>query len=403
MRLRWLFGAVFLLFMMARHVPAADWPQLGSTPQHTGYSPESLQPPFRLKWNVQFQPERLYPALQAVVAGGRAYLGTESGNFYALDAADGKRLWKFPPGDTEHVGPIVHTAGVEQGSVFFASMDGCAYALNAETGQLAWKFASGLRTGFSTAVLLAEGKVFVPNRGGTLFALSQADGQPAWKADMKCRLLQTPAYNEGRLYIAGMNMILYALDARTGREIWKTEPIQGVAFKDYWPVVHKGLVIVRPMGPWEASAFEEKTGRPVELQIPGGITMNGAVAPPCVDGEGKLVTARGGGWARVDADSKAIEEISEKNGRGGRGNSDENMIASACRDVIFVMHCEEGNAQFTGCYQISQKKWTPIRGGPWHNFTSNTQGGGAGQAAIAGGAMFHVSLHGLRCFQGGGQ
>ncbi len=38
---------------------AADWPQLGNGPQHTGYSPERLRAPLKLKWNVQFQPERL--------------------------------------------------------------------------------------------------------------------------------------------------------------------------------------------------------------------------------------------------------------------------------------------------------------------------------------------------------
>jgi outer membrane protein assembly factor BamB len=357
--------------------------------------------PLRLKWNVQFQPERLYPAVQPVVASGRACLGTENGNFYALSAADGSRLWKFPAAADEHVGPILHTAAVEAGRVFFASMDGCVYALDAETGKSEWKYESGLRTGFSTAVLLAEGKVFVPNRAGVLFALRQADGQPAWKVDLGCRLLQTPAYNAGRIYVAGMNMVLYALDAQTGRTLWKTEPIPGLACKDYWPVVHRGLVIVRPMGPWEAVAFKEETGEAVPLKIPGGITMNGAVAPPCVDSDGRLVTASGSGWCRVDVASGAIEEISEKKGRGGRGNIDENMIASACRDMIFVMHCEEGNAQFTGCYQVSKKTWTPLHGGPWGNFTSNTQGGGASQAVFAAGAMYHVSLHGLRCFQGG--
>jgi len=105
--------------------PGADWPQLGNGPEHTGYSPEALRPPFRLKWNVQFQPERLYPAMQAVVAAGRVFLGTENGNFYALSAADGKRLWKFPAGDAEHVGPILHAAAAQGGKVFFASMDGC--------------------------------------------------------------------------------------------------------------------------------------------------------------------------------------------------------------------------------------------------------------------------------------
>jgi outer membrane protein assembly factor BamB len=373
---------------------AADWPQLGNGPQHTGYSAEKLKPPFKLKWNVQFQPERLYPAMQPVIAGGRVFLGTESGNLHCLSASDGKRLWQFS------AGPILHSVGVEGGRVFFASMDGCVYALDAESGKLAWRFESKLRTGFSTAVLLAEGKVFAPNRGGTFFALNQSDGAVAWKADFACPLLQSPAYNDGRIYIAGMDCRLYALDARSGKELWKTEPLKGaLAFKDYWPVVHKGMVIVRPFGPWEASAFDEKTGQPVALTIPGGITMNGAVAPPCVDGDGRLVTAKGGGWCRVDPASKAIEDISTD--KGGRGNNDENMIASAAGGIIFVMHCQEGNAQFTGCYDIGAKAWTRIPGGPWQNLVSNTQGGGASQALIADGHLYHASLHGLRCFVGG--
>jgi len=378
----------------------ADWPQLGNGPQHPGYSPEKLKPPFKLKWNVQFQPERLYPAMQPVIVGGRIFLGTESGNLHCLNAADGKRLWKFPAAAEERVGPILHSAGVEEGKVFSASMDGCIYALEAETGKLTWKFDSKLRTGFSTAVLLAEGKVFAPNRGGTLFALSQSDGGIAWKAEFACPLLQSPAYNDGRIYIAGMDCRLYALDAKEGKPLWKTEPLKGaLAFKDYWPVVHKGMVIVRPFGPWEAAAFDEKTGQPVELTIPGGITMNGAVAPPCVDGEGRLVTAKGGGWCRVDPASKAIEDISTD--KGGRGNNDENMIAGAAGGLIFVMHCQEGNAQFTGCYEIPTKTWTRIGGGPWQNLVSNTQGGGASQPVVAEGHLFHASLHGLRCFAGG--
>lgn len=382
---------------------AADWPQLGANPQHTGYSPESLTPPFSIRWNVQFQPERLYPATQAVIADGRIFLGTESGNLYALGAADGKRLWKFPAGADEHVGPILHAAAAQDGRVFFASMDGCVYAVAADDGRLLWKLDSKLRTGFSTAVLLAEGRVFAANRGGMLFALEQADGAVAWRKDLACPLLQTPAWNAGRVYVAGMDMRLRAFEAKTGREVWRSEPVEGLAFKDYWPVVHAGMVVVRAMGPWKAMAFDEGTGKPVKIDIPGGVTMNGAVAPPCVDGEGRLVTAQGGGWCRVHPRTGAVERISEKQGRGGRGNTDENMIASACKDLIFVMHCQEGNAQFTGCYGLSTKAWTQIRGGPWENLVSNTQGGGASQACIAGGAVYHVSMHGLRCRVGGGR
>ena len=393
---------------------AADWPQLGNGPKHLGYSPEDLNGPFRLKWNVQFQPERLYPAMQPVVVDGRVFLGTEGGRFHALDAASGKRVWQFPAGraspgsalasGAERVGPVLHTAGVEAGKVFFASMDGCVYALEAKTGKLAWKFNSQMRTGFSTAVLLADGKIFAANRGGTFFALSQADGTVAWKADTGCALLQSPACSRGRVYVAGMDMRLRALDVAGGKEVWKSGRMAGLAFKDYWPVVYRGLVIVRPMGGWETHFFDEKTGKPAAITLTGGVTMNGAVAPPCVDFRGKLVTSGGlkdtwqSGWCRFDLDTRKLEQISTQ--KGGRGNRDENMTPSAAGRLIFVMHCEEGNAQFTGFYDLRTKAWTRIRGGPWRNMTSNTQGGGASQAVAAAGAMYHVSLHGLRCFEG---
>ena len=384
---------------------AADWPQLGNGPQHLGYSPEKLRPPLKLKWNVQFQPERLYPALQPVVAAGRVFLGTERGNLYAVDAATAKRLWKFPPGADEHVGPILHTAGVEGGRVFFASMDGCVYALEAESGKLAWKFGWPGCGGFSTAVLLAEGMVFAASRRGSLFRIRQADGKCPWVVHTGVPLLQSLAYNDGRIYGAGMDMRLRAFDARTGKRLWWAEPVKGLAFKDYWPVVYKGLVIVRPMGGWHTFAFEEKTGRPVALKLPSGCTMNGAVAPPCVDRDGKLVTGtrlKGTwqhGWARFDVETHRVEEISAQ--KAGRGNGDENMAPAAAGDLIFAMHCEEGNAQYTGCYDLRTKTWTRIRGGPWLNLTSNTQGGGASQAVVAAGRLYHVSLHGLRCFEGG--
>ena len=69
-RLASLVLAAVASLLAAWPAPAGTWPQLGGNPLHTGYSSEDLRPPFRIKWNVQFQPERLYPAVQAVVAEG---------------------------------------------------------------------------------------------------------------------------------------------------------------------------------------------------------------------------------------------------------------------------------------------------------------------------------------------
>jgi outer membrane protein assembly factor BamB len=80
---------------------AGDWPQLQHGPQRSGYTEERLVPPFTVAWTRNFQPERVAGFVQPVVAGGKVFVGTEAGNFYALDALTGRELWK----DTQRTKP----------------------------------------------------------------------------------------------------------------------------------------------------------------------------------------------------------------------------------------------------------------------------------------------------------
>ena len=109
---------------------AADWPQLQNGPARLGYSPEKIDVPLKRAWVVGLSPERLFPQTQPVIAGGRVLLGTAMGNFHAFEATSGKKLWSFQAG-----GPILHTAGVEGGKVFFGCLDGSVYALDVERRQ----------------------------------------------------------------------------------------------------------------------------------------------------------------------------------------------------------------------------------------------------------------------------
>jgi hypothetical protein len=72
-----------------------------------------------------------------------------------------------------------------------------------------------------------------------------------------------------------MDMRVYALDSRSGRIGWKSEPLPGAAFKDYWPVVYKDYVLVRPV-----KVSGGASGKPVEwLRGPLGA---GGVLADCV-------------------------------------------------------------------------------------------------------------------------
>ena len=426
--------------LLASEGLAADWPQLQNGPARWGYSPEKIDVPLKRAWVVGLSPERLLPQTQPVIAGGRVLLGTEMGNFHAFEATTGKKLWSFPAG-----GPILHTAGVEGGKVFFGCLDGSVYALDASDGSLAWKFDSGLRTGFSTAVLLAEGKVFIANRGGVYFALGQGDGKLAWQRDLGVPILMSSAYADGKLFFGAMDMRVYALDSKSGEIAWKSETLYGAAFKDYWPVAYKEYVLVRPAkvsgsatgpaiewlhGPLPDSellkqekmlaAFEtdprlknlfvldKSTGREA-MVVPHWVTctMNGATTPPCVDGDGLLVIPVTlhdwrGGWGRLDLEKRRVVEvlcednINPQGYKAGTGNGDENMNASTAGRLFFNWHTEEGNAQYSGTWHLDRREWVQLA--PLHvdqSFTSNTQGGGGNPPAIADGMIFHTSWNSL--------
>jgi len=433
-------GCAVVLTLLGGAVLSADWPQLQNGPQRLGYSTEAIDVPLKRAWAVGMAPERLHPQAQPVIAGGKVFIGTAMGNLHAFEATTGKKLWTFKAG-----GPILHTAGVENGKVFFGCLDGNVYALDAAEGKEAWCFKSGLRTGFSTAVLLAEGKVFVANRGGAYFALSQKGGAAVWKRDLGVPLLMSPAYDEGKLFLGAMDMRVYALDSKTGEVAWTSETLHGAAFKDYWPVVCKDWVLIRPArvsggaygqpiewlhGPlpeaeiakqekliagYEKDAttrnlfvLDKRTGKEAFV-VPHWVTdtMNGATIPPCVDGDGLLIVPVTlhdwhGGWGRLDLAKRRVVEVlaEDKMLRGGykagTGNSDENMTVSAAGRLALIFHTEEGNAQYTGVWHLDRREWFHVA--PVHAegfFVSNTQGGGGNPPAIADGMVFHTSWNTL--------
>lgn len=419
---------------------AADWPQLQNGAARLGYSAEPIDVPLKNAWAVGLAPERLHPQAQPVIAGGRVFIGTAMGTFHAFDARDGKTVWTFKAG-----GPILHTAGVAGGVVFFASLDGCVHALGASDGRPVWRFQSPRRTGFSTAVLLLPGRVFVADRGGMYYALDQKDGKPVWQRDLGVPVLMSSASDGERLYVGAMDMRVWALDAATGQVAWRSDPLPGAALKDYWPVVYKDYVLVRPMkvsggasgkpiewlrGPLPQAELDKqqalvdacekdpaarnlfvldrRTGRQAVV-VPQWVTctMNGAPTPPCVDGDGLLiipVTLHDwrGGWGRLDLEKRRVVEVlceagpDERGRRRGMGNSDENLNVTAAGRLVFAIHTEEGNAQFTGAWHLDRREWTPI-GGYYTDgyFSSNTQGGGGNPMAVADGMLFHTTWNTL--------
>jgi len=219
-----------------------EWPQVQRDAQRTGYTSETLGNTFQVMWTHPFQPEKVYPQAQAIVYAGKVFVGTEMGNMYALDALTGAQEWVYNVG-----APILNSVAASDSKVFFGAMDGSVYALDVSSGALIWKSQLSWRLGFSTAPVIADNKIMLGGRNGTFYALDLENGSTIWEYDVGFPILQTAAWSNGTVIFGAMDMHVYALDSHIGSLVWQSEKIPGVAFKDYWPVIYNGYVVIMPM------------------------------------------------------------------------------------------------------------------------------------------------------------
>lgn len=372
---------------------ALDWSQVQGNPQRTGFSAETLGTTITVAWVHTFHPERVHPQAQTIVYGGNVFVGTEAGNVYALDAHSGALSWRYDVG-----APVLNSVGAADGLVIFGAMDGAVYALDAGQGNLVWRMTFSTPASFSTAPLLAEGKVMLGSREGHFYGLDIASGAVLWDYDVGSPLLQTAAWNEGRAYFGAMDMHVYAINTGNGTLVWRSERIPGMAFKDYWPVVHQGRVLVRAMAAENNfHALDETTGAET-LMLPqfDGKTQHGATAPPAVDRDGYLIVpiprpgSYGACWGRLNLSSQAIVDTLEA---GSCGNNDENENVTCAQTMIIGLHTiDQLGAGFNGVFDYDLRQWRSLSSGVDFQPRYNTQGGGGNPASIADGFFYHISL-----------
>jgi quinohemoprotein ethanol dehydrogenase len=145
---------------------------------------------------------------------------------------------------------------VKDGMMYFATGNDDVYALDAKTGSLIWQHLSGLDQNISTVccgwdnrgVAVGEDKVFIGQLDGTFVALDAATGKELWKTEIGkwqegYTIASAPLYYNGSIYtgISGGDREargkLTALDAKTGNELWHfwTVPDPGATGSETWP------------------------------------------------------------------------------------------------------------------------------------------------------------------------
>lgn len=159
-------------------------------------------PNLKLKWAFGF-PNASSMYGQPSIAGGRVYIGADTGFVYSLDAKTGCVYWSFQASGGVRTAPSI--GPVKNGyAVYFGDVKANVYAVDAQTGKQIWTqhvdpHPIARVTG---APALAEGKLYVP-----VASLEElAGGNPAYEC---CTFRGS----------------MVAYDASTGKQLWKTYTI----------------------------------------------------------------------------------------------------------------------------------------------------------------------------------
>lgn len=173
-----------------------------------------------------------------VIRDGVLYIGSDDGCLYALDQATGAVKWKAETG-----GPVRSTPAVAGDAVYVVSYDGCLYAFEAATGARRWKYATAGERRFSAKGLhgikpreqvvpdawdcflsspaVVDGRVYFGSGDGAVYALDAATGRQLWRFATMNVVHASPAVADGLVYIGSWDTYMYALDAATGAMKWK--------------------------------------------------------------------------------------------------------------------------------------------------------------------------------------
>lgn len=185
-------------------------------------------------------------------AGGRVYLGTESGEFIALNADSGEILWsqKVP-------GAIRSNPVAAKDQIIFGCDDQSIYLLNSQ-GALVNRFPA--QGGIGPSLFVENGVLYFGTDDQMFYSLDLRTRRLRWKVKIGGVAVTVPMVRGKRLFFVGSNNILYCLNKRNGTILWwRTIPARTT-----FPIaVIDKRILVTSMSTLMVS-FDLESGQPLE-------------------------------------------------------------------------------------------------------------------------------------------
>ena len=179
------------------------------------------------------------------VVGDVMFIGSCAGNFYAINKGTGQVQWSYDirkdgKQQSFHGDPLVTNDLILIGTDRSCDPDGVGhvYAFERGSGKVRWKYGS---TSVPTDIVQIGSNVFFGSFQDQWSSVDLRTGNLNWNfstgaTNPDCNMPKAPVTDGTRLFIAGLDGVVYSLDALSGRVTWKRKlpaaASTGLALKD---------------------------------------------------------------------------------------------------------------------------------------------------------------------------
>jgi outer membrane protein assembly factor BamB len=200
------------------------WPEYGFEGTRTRSVALALRPPFRRIWTYRAGSLVEFPP---AIAYGRLYFSTNSGKFAAVNTKTGKLAWKYISHRCVAASPAV---GTQQHGTIYAvflnrqpcnrkrATDGKVIAFAAGHGNIRWQKTIGPS---ESSPLLVGNRLYLGDWDGRVWALDARSGRTIWRYRTRAAIKGAIAFSDGRLYVGSYDGHVYCIGAQKGRLVWK--------------------------------------------------------------------------------------------------------------------------------------------------------------------------------------
>ena len=174
----------------------------------------------RQMWTKQF-PGKIFST--PAVSDRNLVFGCTDGKIYCIDSRSGKLFWSFRTDKSVVASPLIRN-----NKVYIGGSDGVFRCLDLSTGRLIWEYRN-VQGFVESTPLVDDEQVVFGTWGRTLYSLDPETGalQWTWETPGTSRMYSpaacVPVKSCGRIFVAIPNRKIYALDAATGKFLFRVD------------------------------------------------------------------------------------------------------------------------------------------------------------------------------------